>query len=125
MSVVDVGAVEEFPSRVMRIVQAEGVELGVCRWDGEFFAMRNSCPHQGAPVCRGFLQARLTGRCSTEGVEMETTAEEPVILCAWHRWEFSLRTGESAWDSGYKVKTYPVSVADGRVMVRVRSTEGD
>ncbi|MQA87925.1 MAG: Rieske 2Fe-2S domain-containing protein [Streptosporangiales bacterium] len=119
MRPVDVGSVEDFPDRAMTVVEVDGTEVGVCRWGSEFFAMRNRCPHQGGPVCSGFLQARLAGRCTAEGVEMEATPGEPVILCAWHRWEFSVRTGESAWDPRYKVRTYPVDVDGGRVLVRV------
>lgn len=120
MSQVDVGAVDEFPEKTMRIVEADGFELGVCRWGDEIFAVRNQCPHQGAPLCAGFLQSALTARCVQDGVELEAEAGEPVILCSWHRWEFSMRTGQSVWDPNYRVKRYPVTVADGRVLVEVR-----
>ena len=119
MTSVDVGSVEEFADRTMRVVEVDGLEIGVCRWGSEFFALRNRCPHQAAPICRGFLQTRLTGRCARDAVELEAAPAEPVILCGWHRWEFSLRSGESAWDPHYKVKTYPVSVEGDRVLVRV------
>jgi nitrite reductase (NADH) small subunit len=117
MTRVDVGAVEDFPDRTMQVVEAGGREFGVCHWGDEFFALRNICPHQAAPVCGGFLQSRLTGRCRVEGVDLIAAPEEPVILCAWHRWEFSVRTGESAWDPRFRVKTYPVSVDGGRVLL--------
>lgn len=119
MTAFDVGAVEDFPDRTMKLVEVNGLELGVCRWGGEFFGVRNVCPHQGAPVCRGFLQSRLLAQCSRDGMELEATPEEPVILCSWHRWEFSLRSGESAWDPRYKVKTYRVDIDRGRVVVQV------
>lgn len=118
---VDVGSVEDFPDRAMRVVEVDGREIGICRWGSEFFAMRNRCPHQGAPVCRGFLQTRLDSRATPAGVEVETDPEEPVILCGWHRWEFSLRTGESAWDATYRVRTYPVRVDRSRVLVQLRT----
>jgi nitrite reductase (NADH) small subunit len=117
MSRVDVGAVEDFPDRTMHVVEAGGREVGVCRWGEEFFALRNVCPHQAAPVCSGFLQSRLRGRACAGGVALEAAAEEPVILCAWHRWEFSVRTGESAWDPRFRVRTYPVTVDRGRVLL--------
>lgn len=119
MNQVEVGSLDDFPDRTMRVVLAEGREIGVCRWGSELFALRNVCPHQGAPVCLGFLQSRLQGRCSPAGVELEAQEEEPVILCAWHRWEFSLRTGESAWDPRFRVRTYPVSLDGDRVLVQV------
>lgn len=125
MSRVDIGAVEEFPDRTMRIIEADGFELGVLRWGDEIFAVRNQCPHQGAPLCRGFLQTQLTAQVADEGVELAAEPSEPVILCSWHRWEFSMRTGESVWDPNYKVKRYPVAVADGRVLVETRRSRHD
>jgi nitrite reductase (NADH) small subunit len=119
MNLVDVGAAEDFPDRTMTVVDAGGREIGVCHWGPEFFALHNRCPHQAAPVCRGFLQARLSGRCGPDGVELAAHEGEPAILCAWHRWEFSVRTGESAWDPRYRVRTYPVRVERGRVLVEV------
>jgi nitrite reductase (NADH) small subunit len=116
---VDVGAVEDFADRTMTLVQAGGIEIGVCRWGSEFFALRSRCPHQAAPLCRGFLQTRLSGGFTAEGVRLESDTEEPMILCPWHRWEFSLRSGESAWP-GYRARTYPVTVDGGRVLVRMK-----
>lgn len=124
MRLVDVGAVDDFPDRAMSVVEVDGREIGICQWGGEFFAVRNRCPHQGAPVCRGFLQTRLEAWATPEGVELEATPSEPVILCGWHRWEFSLRTGESAWDPRYKVRTYPVRVDRSRVLVQVGGEGG-
>jgi nitrite reductase (NADH) small subunit len=116
---VEVGTLDDFPDRAMRVVEANGWEIGICRWGSELFALRNVCPHQGAPVCLGFLGSRLDARCSPEGVEMEAAPEEPVLLCAWHRWEFSVRSGESRWDPRFRVKTYPVQVDGDRVLVQV------
>lgn len=118
MSLVDVGPVEDFPDRTMTVVQAGGVEIGVCRWGAEVFAMRSRCPHQAGPLCIGFLQSGLSSQITARGVEVRAHPEEPVILCPWHRWEFSVRTGESPWP-GYRAKTYPVNVDGGRVLVRV------
>lgn len=125
MSRVDIGSVDDFPQRGIRIVEADGVELGVCRWGESFYAVRNVCPHQGAPLCRGFLQSGLTARYDTDGVSLEAVDDEPVILCSWHRWEFSLRTGQSAWDPHYRVKCYPVLVEAGRVLVQLRRSRRD
>lgn len=118
MSPVDVGPVEDFPDRTMTVVRANGIDIGVCRWGSEIFALRSRCPHQAAPLCQGFLQAGLSSRFTDEEVEVRAHTEEPVILCPWHRWEFSVRSGEAVWP-GYRAKTYPVNVDGGRVLVHV------
>ena len=52
-----VATVDEIPPGERKIVELEGRSLGVFNIDGEFYAVRNICPHQGAPLCEG----RLTG----------------------------------------------------------------
>lgn len=120
MSLVDVGAADEFADRVMKIVEVGGVEIGICRWGTEIFALRNRCPHQAAPLCRGFLQAGLSASftAAEAGPELAADADEPAILCPWHRWEFPLRGGRSA-ASGYRARAYPVRVDGDRVLVMI------
>lgn len=113
---VDVGAVGEFEDRRMRIVHAGAQEVGVLRWDGRFFAVHNRCPHQSGPVCLGVVSGRLSG--AAPGT-MEVDDETPVLQCPWHGWEFELVRGRALWDDGYAVKTVPVRVEDGRVLVEV------
>ena len=45
--------------------------------------------------------------------------EGRVLRCPWHGWEFDLETGEKLFDPGCRarVKTYPVAVEDGVVVV--------
>ena len=52
-----VATVDEIPPGERKIVELEGRSLGVFNINGEFYAVRNICPHQGAPLCEG----RLTG----------------------------------------------------------------
>ena len=118
MSVIDIGAAEDFPDRTLRQVRAGGIEIAVCRWGTEIFAVRSRCPHQAASLSEGFLQVALSSRLTREGAEVDADAAEPVVLCPWHRWEFSLRSGESACP-GYRVRAYPVHVDDGRVLIRM------
>lgn len=120
MSLVDVGAADEFADRVMKVVEVGGVEIGICRWGTEFFALRSRCPHQAAPLCRGFLQAGLSAAftAAEQGLELKADAGEPAILCPWHRWEFSLRDGKSV-TSGYRARVYPVQVDGDRVLVMI------
>ena len=45
--------------------------------------------------------------------------ESRVLRCPWHGWEFDLETGEKLFDvtERARVRTYPVSVEDGRVVI--------
>lgn len=113
---VDVGSVEDFGEGRPRIVEVGGREIGVVRWREELFALRNICPHQYGPMCRGHTMPLLTGDAD-EGT-IAADEDRPVVVCPWHGWEFDARTGRAAWGpSTYRIKTYPVVVEDGRVLV--------
>ena len=114
---IDVGSVDDFNERAVRVVAVEGREIGIVRWRGdEIYAIHNRCPHMAGPVCRGGVGPKLVCRDGSPG-SLFVDEDTPVLACAWHRWEFDVRSGEALWDPGYRVKTYPVDVVDGRVFV--------
>lgn len=117
---IDIGAWDEFPDRKLVSVEVGGMELGVCRWGERIYAFRNACPHEGAPLCAGFLQKRLTASASAEAgepdVSLSVDEESPVVLCPWHRWEFQLEDGAAA-APGFRMRTYRVRHEAGRVLL--------
>jgi nitrite reductase/ring-hydroxylating ferredoxin subunit len=113
---VDVGQLDDFREGQVTIVVASGREIGVVRWSDDFFALANLCAHQRGPLCRGTLSPRLE---SGEPGAMELAEGAPVIACPWHGWEFDVRTGRAVWDEGYAVRTYPVQVENGRILVEL------
>lgn len=48
-----VARVDEIPPGERKIVEIAGRSIGVFNLGGEFFALRNRCPHQGGPLCVG------------------------------------------------------------------------
>ena len=81
---------------------------------GEYHAMLNVCPHQGAALCEG----PVCGTNSpTDEYEYQFIREGEIIRCSRHGWEFDIRTGESVGISDMKAKIYPVEIADGEVSV--------
>ena len=111
----DVAALDELEHGRFLMVSLEGQPIGVTRWGDEVFAVRNLCPHVGGPVC-GTVRAHLTATADPWSPEADN--DRPVVVCAWHKWEFDLRTRESTTSSRMRVITYPVEVdADGRVHV--------
>lgn len=112
---IEVGREEAFANGERRIVTAGRFSIGVFRVEDRFYALRNACPHEGAELCKG----PLTGtNLPTHRVgEMNWSACGYVLRCPWHAWEFDIRTGESFTASRARVKTYPVEVIDGTVVV--------
>ena len=103
-----IGAVDEIPPGQRKIVDVSGVSIGVFNVGGTFYALRNVCPHQGAPLCRG----RLTGTSLPSAPGEYVWAREGEILrCPWHGWEFDVLTGRSLFNPHrVRVRAYEVSV---------------
>jgi nitrite reductase/ring-hydroxylating ferredoxin subunit len=54
----------------------------------------------------------------------ELEQENPVIACPWHKYEFSLKDGHCLTNAGLRVRSYPVTVEDGRVLVDMGGNRG-
>jgi 3-phenylpropionate/trans-cinnamate dioxygenase ferredoxin subunit len=103
-----VGTVEEIPPGGRKLVEIAGRSIGVFNVGGEFYALRNTCPHQGGPLCQGrltgFVMARVPG-------EYSYTRQGEILRCPWHGWEFDVKTGQSWVDPVQtRVRAYPVTV---------------
>lgn len=110
--------VEELEVGRPRIESIGGRLIGVVRTDGGIFALRNVCPHQGAELCRGTLGSTML---PSEPQEYRVGLPGHVMRCPWHGWEFDITTGRSIFDpENVRVRTYPVFVEDGAVIVQLR-----
>ncbi|EHR01067.1 Rieske (2Fe-2S) protein [Bradyrhizobium sp. WSM471] len=99
---------DEIPTGGRLIVDIAGRSVGIFNVNDEYFAIRNSCPHKGAPLCRGLLDGMVTGDAPGHA-RFERLGE--IIRCPWHGWEFDIKTGQSVFNP-HKVwvRTYAVSV---------------
>lgn len=110
-----VASVDEIPSGGRKIVEAAGRSIGVFNLGGEFFALRNRCPHQGGPLCEGKLWGVI--EAAVPG-EVHFSREGEILTCAWHGWEYDIRTGQSWCDpSRLRVRSYNVRVEPGATIV--------
>ena len=93
-----------------RIVELEGRSIGVFNVNNQFYAVRNRCPHKGAPLCKGMIKGLVT---STKPYEYNVTRDGEILRCPWHGWEFDLLTGKSVFNPHrLRVKSYDVSVEE-------------
>ncbi len=75
--------------------------IGLLRRDDSIFAFTARCPHAGAPMCDGWLDAK--GH----------------IVCPLHKYRFDPATGRNTTGEGYKLFTYPVQVRGDEVWVGI------
>jgi 3-phenylpropionate/trans-cinnamate dioxygenase ferredoxin subunit len=106
-----VASVAEIPPGGRKIVDVAGRSIGVFNVDGEYFALRNRCPHQGGALCEGKLWGVL--KAAGPG-EFEYSPSREILTCPWHGWEFHVRTGQSWCEPmRLRVRRYDVSIEEG------------
>jgi len=106
-----VARTSEIPPGGNKVVGIDGRDIVVFHVNGEFFALLNRCPHEGAPLDKAACVARLTS--PEPGVYQRSRVGE-LLRCAWHGWEFDMRNGQSWFDpKRFKVRSFPVAVESG------------
>ena len=111
MRSVVVARADEIAPGERKLVRIGGRSIGVFNVGGEYYALRNRCPHQGGPLCAGIQFAAL--RSAGPG-EYARGAEGEIIRCPWHGWEFDVRTGRSWFDpERTRVRSYRARVRPG------------
>lgn len=81
------------------IVEVEGIEVAVFHVEGCYYAIEDSCTHDGGDIAHGRL----------DGCE---------IICPRHGARFCLKTGKVLKPPAYEdLATYPVRVREGRIQV--------
>jgi 3-phenylpropionate/trans-cinnamate dioxygenase ferredoxin subunit len=113
----DVGRVDDF--EVGRLTKAEipGKDIYVLRAaDDVWFAVKNTCPHHGAPLCFGSTAGTWL---PTPPGELEFGLENRLIRCPHHGYEYDLETGKAMFvpEVTDRVVRYDVRIEDSRVLV--------
>ncbi len=125
-----VGRISEVPPGARKIVEVAGRSIGVFNVAGRFFALRNRCPHQAAPLCLGAIKG-MAMPCKPG--EYIWGREGEILRCPWHGWEFDIMTGRSIFNPhktrvrSYEVivepdesiETFPVTVEEGLIALHV------
>jgi 3-phenylpropionate/trans-cinnamate dioxygenase ferredoxin subunit len=116
---VRVGAVEDFPVGSFKVMDVDGVSIGLLhsgtdRWT----AVRNVCPHKGAPICAGQISGTML---PSAPAELVYGLDGDVLRCPWHGWEFSLVDGKAPFlPVRGRLRLYPVSVRDAQVYLTLK-----
>ncbi len=111
-----VAHVDEVPEGRPKQVEVQGRKIGLYNLRGEFFALLDRCPHEGASLCKG----RLIGLAESDTPgSYRLTRQGEMLRCPWHGWEFDIRTGQSFCDPTHMfVRRYAVTVEPGQNVVK-------
>jgi nitrite reductase/ring-hydroxylating ferredoxin subunit len=110
-----VATVDDIPPGKRKLVKVKGREIGIFNVDGEYFAVGNRCPHEGASLCKG----RIVGLVeASEPGSYQFSRRGELLRCPWHGWEFDLRTGKSWCEPDRtKVRSFDLKVESGGALV--------
>ena len=118
---IEVGEAAEFPPGTRRIVVPfrGRAGIGVFNVNGSYHALRNLCPHKSGPLCTGRVSGRVVADAppTVADANLDLINDGEIIRCPWHLWEFEIATGRCLVDAKARVKTYPVVVEEGKVVV--------
>jgi 3-phenylpropionate/trans-cinnamate dioxygenase ferredoxin subunit len=110
-----VATVDEIPPGQRRLVNANGRDIIIFNVDGEYFAVGNRCPHEGASLCKGRVVGLVEAK---EPGAYQYSRRGELIRCPWHGWEFDLRTGKSWCEPDRtKVRRYDLKVEPGSALI--------
>lgn len=98
--IVTVARADGIPEGERRIVNVEGISIGIFHHNGNWYALHNSCLHRGGPVCTGPMNG-------------------DVIECPWHGFQYDVRDGHLLTDPKSRLDTFRVSLENGNVMLEI------
>ena len=103
MPEIEVAPLADLPPGSMKMIAVGTLEIGVYNCDGALHAIEDRCTHDDGPLCLGSFDA-----------------EGCTVACPRHGASFDLASGRALSLPAYlPVRTFPVRVEDGVVVVEV------
>ena len=96
---IEICKLEDIPPQGARVIRATLGCVALFRTaDDRVFALEDRCPHKGGPLSQGIVH-------------------DNGVTCPLHNWVIDLGTGLARDPDEGAVRTYPVKVRDGRVLI--------
>jgi len=90
----------EIPAGQGKTVEVDGKRIAIFNVKGRFYAIDDSCAHQGGPLGEGELDGTI-------------------VTCPWHAWMYDVTTGQNTDDPELAVAKYEVQVQGTSILVAV------
>ncbi|WP_172332796.1 nitrite reductase small subunit NirD [Mangrovicoccus sp. HB161399] len=99
----DIGTLDDIPVRGARVVKTSLGCIAVFRTAlDEVYALDDACPHRGGPLSEGIVHG-------------------DAVTCPLHSRVFAFSTGQAQGADTEVVRTYPVRIEDGRLMLDTKA----
>lgn len=100
MTFVEVCALHDLQPGKARAFRVRETDVAIFNMDGALHAIENSCLHAGSALSGGALCGKY-------------------VSCPSHGWRYDITTGALAVAPELKLRTFPVKVIDGKVMLEM------
>jgi nitrite reductase (NADH) small subunit len=97
---VTVARADDIPDGERKLVNVDGISIGIFHHDGGWSALRNSCLHRGGPVATGKL-------------------EGDTLTCPWHGFQYDVCDGHLIVDPKSHLDTFKVHIENGAVVLEI------
>jgi nitrite reductase/ring-hydroxylating ferredoxin subunit len=74
------------------------IEIALFNIDGKYYAISNTCKHEGGPLSQGILKGKI-------------------VTCPWHEWKYSVIDGKAPHKGGDSVDSYETKVINEELFV--------
>jgi nitrite reductase/ring-hydroxylating ferredoxin subunit len=101
---VRVASTGDIPPATGRAFAVGRYEVAIFNVDGSFYALENSCPHQGGPLAEGWMEGAL-------------------ITCPWHGWCFDVRSGKMTLGDFARVPRFELRIDGEDLYVSTEPSE--
>lgn len=95
-----VATIHEIHPGESKTIPLQGREILVINNNGTFYAVKNSCPHQGVQLDRGAI-------------------EGGILTCPGHAWRFDLKTGDALDHPPLGLRCYRIEVRGDAIWVEI------
>ena len=90
----------DVPEGTGMVVEVDGKEVALFNKEGTFYAMDNTCRHQGGPLGEGYLEGSS-------------------VTCPWHGWEYDITTGDCQTNPNARQAKYNVKVEGEDILIEI------
>jgi len=98
---IKVAETKDLPPAKAAAFEVEGRRIAVFNVDGSYYALDDTCTHDGGPLCEGEVN-------------------ELKVTCPWHGADFDLKTGSVLCAPAFEnVRSYKVAVEGNDIKVEV------
>ena len=98
---VEVAKTNEIKPGEGKLIEIDDNKIALFNCEGSYYAIQNTCTHQGGPLCEGDL-------------------EGDKVICPWHGAEFDVKTGNVLGPPAEEsVKSYRVQVDGDSIKIEI------